>query len=580
MLFSLRSLIRRQSPKPVASNPGYNANVERIRDEEYPQLKGVFNLPSLPSFFELTCVVWSGQVYLDHSGTTLYAESLLTSISADFRKNLYGNPHSANPSSKLSSGKVDAIRVKVLQLFKADPAKFDVVFCANTTAGVKLVSDSFAGHPKEFEYRFHKDCHTSLIGPRGLAESSQCFDSDDKVREWLADTIGESGDEKLGLFAWPGQSNFSGRRLPVHEWASQLRKSHPNYYSMLDAAALVMTSPLDLSDEESSPDFIVCSFYKMFGYPDLGALIVRRSSAEVLQHRRFFGGGTVSQLMSSMPHTMKRFDSDPHEHLEDGTCAFHSIIALGHAIDTHERLFGSFSRISLHTSSLASLLAGLLSNLTHPLTGRKAVEIYTEETHSDPKAQGPVITINLSTATGECIGYLAVEAAAAARNIHIRSGGHCNPGGVQQYCGLSPAEMKANFDAGKVCGDDQDVINGKPTGAVRVSLGAMSTLDDVLRFVAFIKEEYVDKHSVSFAERRKMLLGERKKEVAEAKKLMKKYGTVVSTGSGGSGKTLLCFWADSVNLGEKTMHVGVRKASPGASPTASVASVNLPAIAA
>jgi molybdenum cofactor sulfurtransferase len=330
-----------------------------------------------------------------------------------------------------------------------------------------------------------------------------------------------------------------------------------------------MTSPLDLSDEDSSPDFTVCSFYKMFGYPDLGGLIVRRSSAEVLQHRRYFGGGTVSQLMSSTNH-MKRFDSNPHEHLEDGTCAFHSIIALGHAIDTHERLFGSFSRISLHTSSLASLLADLLSELTHPRTGRKAVEIYTEEKHSDPKTQGPVVTMNLSTATGECIGYLAVQAAAAARNIHIRSGGHCNPGGVQQYCGLSSEEMKANFDSGKICGDDLDVMNGKPVGAVRVSLGAMSTLDDVLRFVTFVKEEYVNK-PVSFAQRRVM----RKKEVAEAKKLMKKYGTVVSSSSH-SGKTLLCFWAGGAGFDEK-LHVNVRRRS-GGSPPESVAS--LPVVAA
>jgi molybdenum cofactor sulfurtransferase len=317
-----------------------------------------------------------------------------------------------------------------------------------------------------------------------------------------------------------------------------------------------MTSPLNLSDEDSSPDFTVCSFYKMFGYPDLGALIVRRSSSHILQHRRYFGGGTVAQLMSSTNH-VKRHDKDPHEHLEDGTCAFHSIIALGHAIDTHKRLFGSFSRISLHTSSLASLLATLLSELTHPRTGRKAVEIYTEENHGDPKAQGPVIAINLQTATGEFIGFLTVEAAAAARNIHIRSGGHCNPGGVEQYCGLTAEQMKANFDSGKECGDDLDVVNGKPMGAVRVSLGAMSTVDDVLRFVDFVNEEYVNKPTPS-VQMRKMLLRERKKEVAEAKKLMKKYGTVVSSSSH-SGKTS-CFWADPINP-DDSLQINARRAS-------------------
>lgn len=34
--------------------------------------------------------------------------------------------------------------------------------------------------------------------------------------------------------------------------------------------------------------------------------------------------------------------------------------------------------------------------------------------------------------------------------------------------------------AGHVCWDDQDVIHGRPTGAVRVSFGYMSTFEDCL----------------------------------------------------------------------------------------------------
>ncbi|CAZ84354.1 unnamed protein product [Tuber melanosporum] len=520
-------------------NPGYNPNIEKLRIKEYPQLKD--------------------QTYLDHSGTTLYAESLLTTISADLRENLYGNPHSENPSSKLSARKVTAVRLKVLALFKADPAKYDVIFCANTTAGVKLVADSFTGHGQDggkgkgnFKYRFHKDCHTSLIGPRGMAGSAECFWGDEEVEAWLdsPEEDEEEGEEEgsLGLFAWPGQSNFSGRRLPIHAWSSKLRETRGGrYYSLFDAAALVMTSPLDLSDADASPDFIVCSFYKMFGYPDLGALIVRRESAGVLQHRRYFGGGTVGQLMASMDHVKRMYHKDPHEHLEDGTCAFHSIIALGHAIDTHKRLYESFERISAHTASLAAMLAGMLAELTHRSTGRKLVEIYTEEKYGDPKRQGPVVTFNLCDSRGEPISYLAVEAAASARNIHVRSGGHCNPGGVQQYCRLSKEKMMSFFHSGKMCGDNRDVIDGKHVGALRASLGAMSTLEDVVTFVDFVREEYVSK-PLSLEEKRRILLQERKKDVEEVKRVMKKYGTVFS--SSRTGKTLLCFWTDSVNLDE------------------------------
>ncbi|PWW73079.1 hypothetical protein C7212DRAFT_347487 [Tuber magnatum] len=251
--FRSRSSKRRTTPN---LSPGYNPNIEKLRIKEYPQLKD--------------------QTYLDHSGTTLYAESLLTTISADLRENLYGNPHSENPSSKLSANKVNAVRLKVLALFKADPAKYDVAFCANTTAGVKLVADSFAGHEqaegekgkKNFEYRFHKDCHTSLIGPRGMAGSSECFWGDEEVEAWLdspeeveeqeekeveveveeVEDGGEGEVGRLGLFAWPGQSNFSGRRLPIHAWSSKLRQRRGGrYYSLFDAAALVFANAFFLA---------------------------------------------------------------------------------------------------------------------------------------------------------------------------------------------------------------------------------------------------------------------------------------------------------------------------------------------
>lgn len=35
------------------------------------------------------------------------------------------------------------------------------------------------------------------------------------------------------------------------------------------------------------------------------------------------------------------------------------------------------------------------------------------------------------------------------------------------------------IQAGHVCWDDRDILNGKPTGAIRISFGYMSTFDDV-----------------------------------------------------------------------------------------------------
>lgn len=34
------------------------------------------------------------------------------------------------------------------------------------------------------------------------------------------------------------------------------------------------------------------------------------------------------------------------------------------------------------------------------------------------------------------------------------------------------------IQAGHVCWDDNDILNGKPTGAIRISFGYMSTYED------------------------------------------------------------------------------------------------------
>jgi len=41
--------------------------------------------------------------------------------------------------------------------------------------------------------------------------------------------------------------------------------AHGKWFVVVDAAALVSCSPLDLS--RYSPDFVTLSFYKMFGFP-------------------------------------------------------------------------------------------------------------------------------------------------------------------------------------------------------------------------------------------------------------------------------------------------------------------------
>jgi molybdenum cofactor sulfurtransferase len=442
-------------------------------------------------------------------------------VAADLITNLYGNPHSASDPAKLSGHMVDETRIKTLEFFGADPEHFDLVFVANATAAIKLVMDSFkdlgnASRTREgdggFRYFYHVDAHNSVVGVRETADNDyHCFRNDAEVDNWLSGRSTHHNSTKLGLFAYPGQSNMNGRRLPLN-WTGRLRKSnlsqHQDTYSLLDAAALATTSPLNdvFRDPETAPDFTSLSFYKIFGYPDLGGLIVRKSSGSILQWgRKYFGGGTVEvvTVLENRPWFKSR--DKLHESLEDGTLPFHNIVALNAAIDTHRRLYGPdcMKTISRHATFLGKRLYDQMSSLVHP-NGVPVCKIYEgkESTYGDSTTQGATIAFNVRTADGKYVPYTSViETLANERKIFVRAGQMCNPGGIASHLGFEGWHIKRLWSDGHRCGSAQntgtEIVNGKPTGVVRVSLGAMTTIANLETLIRFLKEEFMSSTSIA-----------------------------------------------------------------------------------
>ena len=455
---------------------------------------------------------------MDHAGTTIYAKSVINEFAKEMKTGLYGNPHSGSPSSMLSTLRTERVRSRLLQFFKADPNCFDIIFVANATAAIKLVMDSFRDYTCHnsqeeilgFWYGYHRDSHTSLVGVREVAQhGARCFETDQEVEDWIESSSSARGVDSAkspsapSLFAFPAQSNLNGHRLPL-SWSGRLRnmsnEKHPRLYTLLDAAAFATTAQIDLSDHEKAPDFITLSFYKIFGFPDLGALIVRKGAQDMLQHRRFFGGGTVDIVTSIQDQWFVRKEGQLHESFEDGTIPFHSIIALDSAMSAHERLYGSMNQISRHTCSLAKHLFEELSSLRH-MNGELVCFIYKNEDseYGDSKTQAPILAFNVQDWKGSWIGKTEFERMAIKRNIQLRTGGMCNPGGIATSLRLSAAEMRRNYHEGVRCGNEVDVIEQKPTGVIRASLGAMTTMKDVKALIEFVKEEIVQQQYISEA---------------------------------------------------------------------------------
>ncbi|KAG0379282.1 hypothetical protein BGX24_001040 [Mortierella sp. AD032] len=510
---------------------GYNTAVDTIRKEQYPQLKDA--------------------VYLDHAGATLPSQHHLQQFTANLTANLYANPHSKSPSSQATSARVDSARQKVLQHFKASiNGEWDVIFTANATAGIKLVGDAFPwtrrsaasmDPARASKLTILREAHTSLVGLRGIAHDDNRGNIDvETIRqcqlEQLLQTplnkgeiqtkhrrdhvsthdvhpssplspnastkhlVTDNSDSEpiYNLFAYPAQCNFGGRRFPL-SWPRQIkaRLDTPAQKNLvlLDAASYVMTAELDLSDHSSSPDFVVVSFYKMFGFPTgLGAVIVKTELADKLR-KSYFGGGTVSAITSD--ESWQVYRTSLHGRYEDGTLNYLDIVALDLAFDSIREIFGNYSTISPHVTSLHRLLYQSMKSIKH-YNGTSLCDIYVESTDSgsqlvgNPEMYGPILNFNLRRSNGHWIGYGDVERLASMKDIHVRTGGFCNPGSMQRWLDLSSDEVKKNLEAGHVCWDDTDILNGKPTGSIRVSLGAMSTVDDVVSFISFLEEYFID----------------------------------------------------------------------------------------
>ncbi|RMD44339.1 hypothetical protein DV735_g836, partial [Chaetothyriales sp. CBS 134920] len=469
-------LHRHHQEKTVVRETGYITNIEDIRSDEHPSL--------------------SGTVYLDHAGTTLYPKSLVDAFSKELTGNVFGNPHSASAASQLSTRKVEDVRLAALRFFNASPDEYDLVFTANATAAIKLVADLFRDLECGFEYAYHEESHTSLVGVRELAVAgSTCFSTREDLSRLLelTDRTGSQDGRPPLVLAFPGQSNMTGRKFlqthigPANK--SRQRQDRP-IYTLCDAAALAATSPLDFTHMEGCADFTAVSFYKIFGFPDLGALVLRKSCADLVRRRRYFGGGTVDSVVACGDAWHAKRDASLHAQLEDGTLPFHNIIALGLAFDIHRQTFGSMSLMSSHVRYVAENCLYRLKRLRHS-NGQAVCIVYGKDRGGCDGSSGPVISFNVRDSGQQYVSCVEFEKLCIVRNIQIRTGGLCNPGGTALYLGLTPADIQHFHASGLRCGGAHDLINGRPTGTIRISFGAASSLGDVDTLIAFMEEFFV-----------------------------------------------------------------------------------------
>jgi selenocysteine lyase/cysteine desulfurase len=422
------------------------------------------------------------QVYLDYTGGSLHAESQVRQHAELLSGHVFGNPHSASPSSLGMTTLVERTRRAVLAWFNAQDG-YTAVFTQNATAALKHVGESYPFAPGG-RCLLTVDNHNSVNGIRELARAKGAAVAYAPLttpelridRACLHELLAHRNPWANNLFAFPAQSNFSGVKHPL-ELIGEAQSA--GWDVLLDAAAFVPSNRLDL--DAVTPDFVSISFYKMFGYPTgVGCLLIRNAALPKL-HRPWFAGGTVNfASVQGRRHLLAAGEAG----FEDGTLNYLAIPAVEIGL-RHLASIG-IDTVQTRVRCLTEWLITQLMDLKHT-NGRHMVRIYGPVTTA---SRGGVVTMNFYDPDGHLLDYRRVEELAGRDGISLRTGCFCNPGAGEAAEGLTEEDVDAAM------AENRDLTlprflqvithrGGKSAGAIRVSFGVASNFADADRFLQF-----------------------------------------------------------------------------------------------
>ncbi len=425
-----------------------------------------------------------GHIYLDYTGGGLYAESQLRRHNRLLAEHVFGNPHSSNPTSMSATQLVEHAREYVLKFFNADPGEYLAIFAPNASGALKLVGESYPFPDGRYLLTF--DNHNSVNGIREFAHARGASVTyipvglpDMRVHEaQLERELSQPSKTGHNLFAYPAQSNFSSVQHPL-DW---IAKAHDYGWDvLLDAAAFVATNRLDLS--QVKPDFVPVSFYKMFGYPTgIGALIARKEALAKL-HRPWFAGGTIT--VASVQGD-KYYMADGASAFEDGTIDYLNIPAVEIGLKHLESI--GYDVIHERVCSLTGWLLENLTSLRHS-NGVPLVRVYGPTTLD---RRGGAVAVNFYDSDKKALDHRFIEQQANEASISLRTGCFCNPGAGEIALGISRLELDVCFtqpgNEERLTVDDfRHCIDGKSSGAVRISVGMVTNFSDIQRFLEFAR---------------------------------------------------------------------------------------------
>ncbi|KAH7431126.1 hypothetical protein KP509_08G030900 [Ceratopteris richardii] len=273
----------------LAAYPGYKETmiIDSIRHEEYPHLDN------------------RGQICFDYNGVGLFSGTQIGKIGIEFT-HIQSNLATHAMYSEEGSTE-NFFRKRVLQYLNLDENNYYIVFTANALCAFKLLGTSYPFHTEQnllLAYD-HKCENVDSLRDCALAKSAciqsvalslpsckiNAVDLKDKLQSKRKVCMKKGGGYNKGLFAFPYSSRVTGCRSSSR-WITQAQQN--GWHVLLDITSIDAKILDSLGLSFYQPEFIICSFYNIFGEDPtgFGCLAVKRSALRTLgdsSHARAIG---------------------------------------------------------------------------------------------------------------------------------------------------------------------------------------------------------------------------------------------------------------------------------------------------
>lgn len=411
-----------------------------------------------------------------------------------------------------------------------------MVFTANKTSAFKLVAESYPFHSNRkllTVYDYESEAVEAMANSsekKGARVMSAQF-SWPRLRiqsSNLRKMVVSKKNKKRGLFVFPLHSRMTGARYP-YLWMSIAQEN--GWHVLIDACAL---GPKDMDSFGLSlvrPDFLICSFYKVFGENPSGfaCLFAKKSTVPVLETSTssgmvglipsdslFRSGTDMESQTLATPSSVSVPVPVPTQISQSGRFVEVKTHEIQHAAEISEKLKAiviveednieqkgeieyrgldqvdslGLVTISNRARCLVNWLVNALLKLHHPNTkGIPLVRIYGPKIKFD---RGPAIAFNIFDWKGEKVEPVLVQKLADRNNISLSYGFLHNMWFADKYQEEKDKVIERRGNNGNeakgTAGIKRKDKNGTGIAVVTAALGFLADFHDIYKLWVFIAQ--------------------------------------------------------------------------------------------